>query len=58
MSPFPCTSKFTRDIMGYFRPAKKTALSTVENNMVVYPLLPPWALHDGFCFSCFYLFQL
>jgi hypothetical protein len=30
--PFLHHSKFTRDIMGYFRPPPKTALSTVENN--------------------------
>jgi hypothetical protein len=51
-------SKFTRDIMGYFRPPK-TALSTVEN-VVVYPLgYHHGALHDGFkCFPAFIFFPI
>jgi hypothetical protein len=44
MPPFFCT-KFTRDIMGYFRPPPKTALSTVENNSGCLSTgLPPWGL--------------
>jgi hypothetical protein len=40
-------SKFTRDIMGYFRPPPKRHYQQLKIIVVVYPLGYHGALHDG-----------